>query len=258
MMKFSILFILLFLSTHNFKAQNNSNIANLRVVYEYKVIDSIHNNHKNVEFTLLLNNNYSIFVNADAYSYYNSSYMPELGSINRVPPSEKYSVYKKNGKIYSFIPILYEMYYFEEPQLEWELIKNQTKKFNTVTCQLAKTKNESGRVFYAWYTTDFPIPEGPSRFKGLPGLVLEVYSEDKVIQYTAIGMSKTTEIIDNVHYPISTHLDKKTFLEKREKCINNPNPCLPQSTLKVYFNGKPSKPQHFDGPLKINRKTLMD
>jgi len=41
------------------------------------------------------------------------------------------------------------------------------------TCMLAETELD-GKEIIAWFTADIPIPVGPVRYCGLPGLILEV------------------------------------------------------------------------------------
>lgn len=77
--------------------------------------------------------------------------------------------------------------YWEIPQ--WEL-QNLTKKILNYPCQLAISKYR-GRIWYAWFTFDIPISEGPWKLCGLPGLILEAYDEKKDYHYIATGLSKS-------------------------------------------------------------------
>lgn len=62
------------------------------------------------------------------------------------------------------------------PIINWEF-QNDTKKIMDLTCFKA-TGYFRGRNWIAWFSTDFPIPIGPSKFHGLPGLILELYDEE--------------------------------------------------------------------------------
>lgn len=74
---------------------------------------------------------------------------------------------------------------------DWQLIPDSTTTIIGYHCQLAKT-NFKGRTWYAWYAEDIPLPEGPWKLIGLPGLILKAYDENKEYSFTAIGMSTLT------------------------------------------------------------------
>lgn len=74
---------------------------------------------------------------------------------------------------------------------DWQLIPDSATTIIGYHCQLAKT-NFKGRTWYAWYAEDIPLPEGPWKLIGLPGLTLKAYDENKEYSFTAIGMSTLT------------------------------------------------------------------
>ena len=51
------------------------------------------------------------------------------------------------------------------------------KQIKNLTLQKATT-DWGVRHWIAWFTTSFPFPEGPHKFHGLPGLIIEL-SDDK-------------------------------------------------------------------------------
>lgn len=46
-----------------------------------------------------------------------------------------------------------------------------------------------GRRYEAWYTKDIPSDVGPWKFHGLPGLIIEIYDEDRDFVWTAYNVS---------------------------------------------------------------------
>ena len=73
----------------------------------------------------------------------------------------------------------------ETPQ--WQLVPDSTAKVLDYKCQLAKTQFK-GRTWWAWYTEDIPLSEGPWKLCGLPGLVLRAYDAQKQYVFDAIGL----------------------------------------------------------------------
>lgn len=72
----------------------------------------------------------------------------------------------------------YEAYVSSEalPKLDWNIFP-EIKKVGRFTCQMATTEFR-GREYTAWFTTDIPISDGPWKFSGLPGMILEISSDD--------------------------------------------------------------------------------
>ncbi|MFT4032750.1 MAG: GLPGLI family protein [Siphonobacter sp.] len=61
-------------------------------------------------------------------------------------------------------------------------VTNERKKIGNYSClkAVAQTRN---RVYVAWFTPTIPVPYGPWKLGGLPGLILEVFSEDGEVKF---------------------------------------------------------------------------
>ena len=81
-----------------------------------------------------------------------------------------------------------EYYSYTEPteMPVWQ-IQPETKELLGHSCQLA-TCDFRGRTWYAWFSFDIPIHEGPWKLFGLPGLVLEAWDSKKHYAYQAVGL----------------------------------------------------------------------
>ena len=87
--------------------------------------------------------------------------------------------------------------------IRWELT-NESKKIGAYTVKKA-TAAFRGRDYTAWFTTQIPLPYGPWKLSGLPGLILEAYDTHKEIYW----------YFKNIEYPT----DKEYLL----KVIDAPN-----------------------------------
>lgn len=84
------------------------------------------------------------------------------------------------------------------PKIVWE-IQNEKKKIGSYECTKATTTFR-GRDFIAWFTTEIPLPFGPWKLHGLPGLILEAHDPKKEVYFyfknlkypsdTSIGINK--------------------------------------------------------------------
>lgn len=95
--------------------------------------------------------------------------------------------------------------------LNWEILP-ETKEVAGFSAQKAKT-SFGGRNYTAWFTTEIPISEGPYKFRGLPGLILEI-SDDK--DYYTFKLNGFKELNDE----ISMEFDPENYLEvSRERFL---------------------------------------
>ncbi len=74
--------------------------------------------------------------------------------------------------------------------------ENEIKTIGKYTCFKATTRTikENGVTtdVVAWYTIDIPVQEGPGKYWGLPGLILEVQTEDVIYTCTKIMLNQTS------------------------------------------------------------------
>jgi GLPGLI family protein len=80
--------------------------------------------------------------------------------------------------------------YKQQNRYNW-VLGSETKEILGYRCLQASTELH-GRAFTAWYTEDIPIRSGPHKFSGLPGLIMQVESGDKLFRFEAIAFEKMT------------------------------------------------------------------
>lgn len=72
---------------------------------------------------------------------------------------------------------------------EWTILPDSTADIMGYPCQLAVT-HFKGRQWYAWYTEDIPLDEGPWKLRGLPGLILKAYDSSRQFIFDGQGMEQ--------------------------------------------------------------------
>lgn len=80
---------------------------------------------------------------------------------------------------------------FRIPETEipiWKLT-GETKTVGKWNCQKAQT-HYKGREWIAYFTTEIPINDGPYKFWGLPGFIVEIFDEEHLHKFSLIEVKK--------------------------------------------------------------------
>lgn len=112
--------------------------------------------------------------------------------------------------------------YKEDVIKDWKLV-NETQTINTFSCKKA-TLRYKGRDWIAWYTPEIPLPYGPYKFTGLPGLVIKMESEDGEFSFELIKSIPKEKLKDKMLSLRDSRYKKATpatFAEIRKIKKNN-------------------------------------
>jgi len=198
MKKLSALFLFVGLML---SAQNN------RVIYEYKFApDSTKTDSLKTEWMYLdINKKGSKFYSKSSFesdSIVQESIKKQLASGTRnVSVSRQrqggeinYEVEKTypDYKTYLIASVGNDVYkVLEDRKINWK-IAPEKKQLGEFKVQKATTEF-AGRKWTAWFTTDVPIQDGPYKFSGLPGLIVEIYDHTGTHKMELKGLKKITE-----------------------------------------------------------------
>lgn len=165
---------------------------NVKVTYTFKPSDAfefeenvyVNNNYKVSIIDSLPFKKYKVNKGSDVYidlgkgiKFHRQILMGDLGQNNIYFTSQ----IKKINYLVSDAP----------PVIKWNLKNKETKKIGKYVCKKA-TAIFRGTEVEAYYTTEIPISAGPFKFKGLPGLILEVRT---------LGINKKYWVVKNIQYP---------------------------------------------------------
>ena len=111
-----------------------------------------------------------------------------------------------------------DVFFYQEdiPTQTWALTP-ESKQVLGYNCQKATTRY-LGRDYEAWYTLDIPIPNGPWKFGGLPGMILEAYDIQRHFVFDCVGIEKLKKPESIVkydwHYVEKSRKDLQKVIEK--------------------------------------------
>ena len=148
------------------------------------------------------------------------------GKMNQMPRKDgKYYVVKSfpNNILRYYDSVGLDKLYYEETPGEWNwAIGADTKEILGYQCIMAET-DYHGRKWTVWFAPEIPLHNGPWKFDGLPGLILEATSADGQYSFTATGIQQTHKLITPVY--LSEEYDKTTrqsFLKEQRHFMDNP------------------------------------
>ena len=206
-------------------AQNN------RVIYEYKYAsDSTKIDSLKTEWMYLdINKTGSKYYSKSAFesdSIINESIKKQMASgmksisvsRNRQGGEVSYEVEKTypDYKISLITNIGNDTYKVSEDRPINCTISTEKKKIGEFQTQKATT-HFAGRNWIAWFTADVPIQDGPYKFSGLPGLIVEIADEKNSHKIELKGLKKITETVQE---EANTQGKDIPFLKKKPIDVN--------------------------------------
>lgn len=109
---------------------------------------------------------------------------------NRRGSASEYFEFPFQKKLARKEPLVMDTYLIDDtlPAIVWK-ITSDTASFGGLHCQKA-TAHFKGRFYTAWFCPDMPLPVGPWKFNGLPGVIVEAYDAKKDVQFRFDGVEK--------------------------------------------------------------------
>ncbi|MFC6269166.1 GLPGLI family protein [Frigoriflavimonas asaccharolytica] len=233
-----LLYFIFILYSINIFGQTDKQNSQIQVTYRLKQVgDTLANGAVAEEdLFLLLNGQKSLFRSSVKYAEDSITEVVRVKSFSNIvdgkviidvssipTPIFRSEVFSDNGNQIIYKELLKTKFSFPlENKIVWEL-KNETKKISSYQCKKAVGKYK-GRTYIAWYTDTIPIPDGPYVFKGLPGLILEVYDKSDFINFTMVGfknIQKPMILMKNV--AATTY---QAFFNARQTFLNDPSGIL--------------------------------
>lgn len=212
-------------------AQKDKIYSNYIIQYELNYIANLKSRlQKSEKILLLIGSGFSLCesfnkrYNDSVEQYYKRSSLNEkeaYGSImsNRKRTGIKYKILKKNDSVfYTERFILDDYIYGEKLNFDWK-ISEEKKKIGIYNCQKA-ISTFGGRNFIAWFTKDIPISEGPYKFKGLPGLIVNIKDDRDHYIFNMLSI-KRSKLEMNFNLKNAIEISKKKYYQNLEDYREN-------------------------------------
>ena len=174
-----------------------------------------------------------------------------------------YQIFKNRNKkelLYLYkIPKINDRFYYDQPidLFDWQ-IHPETKKIKDYKVQKATT-SFAGRNYIAWFAPELPFPDGPYKFNGLPGLILEIRDEKGFWNFEFFGLEKLSpkerfKINMNLYQKMSqSELANLVYEYRRDPMgyANNPNVHITPEVHKKYVESFTKMLEKENNPIEL-------
>ncbi|MDE6651816.1 MAG: GLPGLI family protein [Paramuribaculum sp.] len=111
---------------------------------------------------------------------------------------------------------------YSEPfgEIEWNLTE-ETDTFAGFQVNAA-VGSYGGREWKVWFTEEIPVPFGPWKLAGLPGLVLKAQDSENIHEFKLISFTKSDVPMVQKKNPAETKTDRDKFIEMKNRTAQNP------------------------------------
>ncbi|MCQ9639845.1 GLPGLI family protein [Chryseobacterium sp. WG14] len=265
----NLLFILL--GTVMFFSQNN------RFIYEVKY-------KKDSTSKEIIRENYYLDITKEDIAYYNRlNYINDsiFNVTGKYSPGRltSFLIKKNNNNVYQSYEYIGDVNFYkmsEEAKQQWT-ITDSTKVSDNFRLQKA-TAQFGGRNWIAWFTKDIPMPYGPYKFNGLPGLIMELYDTQKNYYFNVIKSEKipddykrnslnnyipraipitrkdlNTLMLDLYSNPFKYVLNGNLTMREGQKLLLDDGTVLSKEQLKPAEGNERKKIKAFNNPIELDK-----
>lgn len=147
----------------------------------------------------------------------NDSIRIETGEYEFSYPKFKSSLKRKTGtgENTSYITLSPLYYSLKTNDIQHWKISDETKNIGNFKAQKA-TANFGGRHWDAWFSTELPFSEGPYKFRGLPGLILELKDSNENYLFSFVGNKNLAKKIDTTFFLENMNKEKPLLITDQQ------------------------------------------
>ncbi|MDO8365237.1 MAG: GLPGLI family protein [Saprospiraceae bacterium] len=207
------IFFLLVISLHPFIIQSQENKYPLKDTIPISKVTYAHQVHmseipsKNGVAELFFNNSRSLYIHRGNPDETGNSYPGPDGIVVKAVGGDKqgapiYKMHSERKMLYRDVCIGGAGRCIVSDTfggINW-MLQPEIKRFGLYDCRRA-TGFFHGREYEAWYALDIPVPSGPFKLGGLPGLILEARTTDGTADFIFISIEFSKEFSDKIKPP---------------------------------------------------------
>lgn len=225
--------------------------SHIRIIYEMKFMpDTLERDNFNKRIMLL-----DIGENGfSCYTEYNNWRQDSVSVLrikdNKISEKDLNDVRRYGGRVYDHFHILkshpdanhlmfignagLDKFIYDEqtPNFGWQLKPTEKKEIGGYTCSLA-IGSYAGRTYKAWFTTEIPVSDGPWKFCGLPGLILEAEDLSGEYFFSCTKIQKHDDFIAIRGMDTAFKTTRERFLKAFQRAKEDPGAIIQSLGNKV-------------------------
>ena len=127
--------------------------------------------------------------------------------------------------------VMSECGYYDEPfsDIDWLIVEDSIKTILDYQCIMATT-DYHGRKWTVWFTPEIPMQDGPWKFCGLPGLIMDASEPSGQHSFPATGIEISTQPIFPIFNTEYEKMDRKEMLQALRHYRENGNAMFKAAT----------------------------
>lgn len=143
------------------------------------------------------------------------------------------TIYQNSPKnlisVHSMITPNYYTYQEDKNKISWSLTE-ETDHICGYLCKKAMGEY-GGRSWIVWYTPEIPVPFGPWKLSGLPGLIMAAFDSENIHHFTAIQFREGSTPITSPNYPNEISTSREKFIKTKNLFEKNPMSNIPKESI---------------------------
>jgi GLPGLI family protein len=262
--KNSIIFLLVFNMIHGSIAYAQiKNFAFAKATYEFYHVDDTNKKEEAIEKNMVL------YMNETSSIYRNI--MDEesklLLFLAKGGVKENFNILEESaseiiidGQNHTIERLFDNMYHYSEPKpiIDWEIADEQ-KIIQNYLAQKASTTFR-GRNYTVWFTPEIPLPFGPWKLNGLPGLILDVQDEKNEVRFkfTEFEVLESEDVLIAVPKGFKIKKTSKAEFEKVYQLFAEDPVAFGEASMGIKFSNreevKNKDSKKYNNPLELKNQ----
>lgn len=147
----------------------------------------------------------------------------DFRNFNMPKTRNPYVIIQNVNSITFFEYVGLSLFSYENVVISNWILKDESKLIENFLCKKAEL-HYKGREWIAWYCPEIPLPYGPYKFSGLPGLIVQIADKTGEYGFRLVAAKSSNETSEEINLKLSRYTKAKKITQKElEKALDDFN-----------------------------------